>query len=63
MDDFFAAFLLVVLVLFAIIGATFGLTKMLGTTERGIVAACEKNGYWQYKQTRIVCRVEQPTKR
>jgi hypothetical protein len=57
-DDIVGSFVIVIACLLAILGA-FSLPLWIdGSLDKTIVFACEKQGYWQTGQTRIICSVE-----
>lgn len=57
MDDVFAAIMLVMgLFFFAGMGVVATFTV---TSDSTIISSCNKNGYWQTGQTRIICYVEE----
>ena len=56
MDDILAAITLVMGLFFAGMGIVATFTA---TPDSTIISSCNKNGYWQTGQTRIICYVEE----
>lgn len=48
-------FVVTVIIGLAVIGMAF---LIFGSFDHTVVTSCEKNGYWQTGQTRIICTVE-----
>lgn len=54
-DEFFVLFFAAALLSLAFLG---GLFLVAGSLDSTVVSNCEKNGYWQTGQTRVICSVE-----
>lgn len=55
MDDVFGGILVALILIFACLGVMF---VAYGSFDATIVRQCEKHGYWQTGQIRLVCSVE-----
>lgn len=55
-NDLIAGLVIGILVCLSLVGIG---AMMTATQDKTIVSSCEKNGYWQTGQTRIICYVEE----
>lgn len=55
MNNGLESFVFTVIVGLAAVGMAF---LIFGTFDHTVVNSCDKNGYWQTGQTRIICAVE-----
>lgn len=55
MDDVFGGILVALIFIFAMLGIGF---VAFGSLDATVVRQCEKHGYWQTGQIRVVCSVE-----
>jgi hypothetical protein len=58
MDEIMPILILVTMLLLSVFGSVAIVEDITDKPEKEVIRLCETNGYWQYKQTRVLCSIE-----
>jgi hypothetical protein len=58
MEEITTVLLVMIMLLLSVFGAVHIIEDIFDTREKEIIRLCESKGYWQHKQTRVLCSIE-----